>query len=578
MGTKPDVVVRAGTVIDGTGAESRVADIAIADGRITEVGRVEANGRREIDADGALVMPGWVDVHTHYDGQATWDPSLAPSSWQGVTTVVMGNCGVGFAPVRDDDHDRLIELMEGVEDIPGAALHEGLPWGWNDFEEYLDAVERVAHDIDLGAQVPHGAVRLFVMGERGAKGEPATDDDIARMADIAERGIRAGALGFTTSRTLNHRSSTGEPTPSLTATRDELVGIARGVGRTGTGVLQVVSDLIDVGEEFGHLRAMAEASGRPVSFSLVQDPRRPDSFREILRLIDEANDEGLEIRGQVATRAIGLLMGLTATLNPVMANPVYREIARQPLDERVATMRSPDFKRAVLEADANQKDRGVLGGGVVRLYKRTFVLGDPPDYEPDPATSIAAIAERSGRDPLDVVYDLLLDDDGRSLLYVPALNYTDDGLDAVREMLLHPRTIPGLSDGGAHVGTISDGSFPTTLLTHWCRDRDGEQLDIPFVVKAQSRDTAVALGLNDRGLLVPGYKADLNVIDFDGLQLRAPEIRHDLPAGGRRLLQRADGYLHTLVAGTSIFESGEPTGATPGQLLRGATDAPTTAG
>ena len=577
MSTKPDVVVRGGTVIDGTGAEGRVGDVAIAEGRVTDVGRVDAIGRREIDADGALVMPGWVDVHTHYDGQATWDSSLAPSSWQGVTTVVMGNCGVGFAPVRDEDHERLIQLMEGVEDIPGAALHEGLPWGWNDFEQYLDAVERVAHDIDVAAQVPHGAVRLFVMGERGAKGEQATEDDIAQMADIAERGIRAGALGFTTSRTLNHKSSTGEPTPSLTAARSELVGIAQGVGRAGTGVLQVVSDLIDVGDEFGHLRAMAEASGRPVSFTLVQDPRRPDGFRKLLNLIDDANADGLEIRGQVATRAIGLLLGLTATLNPLMANPVYRDIAGQPLEERVATMRSTDFRRAVLDADANQKDRSVLGGGVVRLYHRMFHLGDPPDYEPDPSTSVAAIAERSGREPLDVVYDLLLEDDGRSLLYVPALNYTDDGLDAVREMLLHPHTIPGLSDGGAHVGTICDGSFPTTLLTHWCRDRQGERLEVPFAVKAQSRDTAVALGLRDRGVLAPGYKADLNVVDFDRLELRAPEIRHDLPAGGRRLLQRASGYLHTLVAGTTIYEDGEPTGATPGRLLRGATPDPASA-
>jgi len=572
MSSTPDVVVRGGTVIDGTGAEGRVADVAISEGRITEVGRVGSSGRREIDADGALVLPGWVDVHTHYDGQVTWDSSLAPSSWQGVTTVVMGNCGVGFAPVRDDDHQRLIELMEGVEDIPGAALHEGLPWGWNLFEEYLDAVDRIGHEIDVAAQVPHGAVRLFVMGERGARGETATEQDITEMAAIVERGIVAGALGFTTSRTLNHRSSTGEPTPSLTAARNELVGIARGVGRAGTGVMQVVSDLIDVDEEFGHLRAMAEASGRPVSFTLVQDPRRPDGFRGLLERIDEANRVGLEIRGQVATRGIGLLLGLTATLNPLMANPVYREIADRSLEERLAIMGGADFKQAVLDADAGQKDRSVLGGGVVRLFKRMFPLGDPPDYEPDPASSVAAVAERSGRDPLDVAYDLMLQQQGRSLLYVPALNYTDDhGLDAVREMLLHPRTIPGLSDGGAHVGTICDGSFPTTLLTHWCRDRDGERLDVPFVVKAQSRDTAAALGLEDRGLLAPGYKADLNVVDFDRLELHAPEIRHDLPAGGRRLLQRASGYLHTLVAGTTILESGEPTGATPGRLVRGAT-------
>ncbi len=572
--SKPDLVIRGGNVIDGTGGAARTADVAITDGCIVQIGEVAGRGSREIDADGALVTPGWVDVHTHYDGQATWDTSLAPSSVQGVTTVVMGNCGVGFAPVNDPDHQRLIELMEGVEDIPGAALHEGLPWGWNNFEEYLDAIDSIPHDIDLAAQLPHGALRLFVMGERGGRREAATTEEIEQMATVAEHAIRAGALGFTTSRTLNHRTSTGDPTPTLTAAREELVGIARGVGRAGTGVLQMVSDFIDVEDEFGNVRAMAEASGRPISFSLVQNPRKPDDFRRMLDLLDEANNDGLLVRGQVATRAVGLLLGLEATLNPLMANPVYLEIAELSLAERIGIMRTSDFKQKVLDADAGQKDKMVLGGGIVRLFEKMFVLGDPPEYEPDPSTSVAATAERLGRDPLDLVYDLLLDDDGHSLLYVPALNYTDGHLDSVLEMLLHQHTIPGLSDGGAHVGTICDGSFPTTLLTHWCRDRVGDKLTVPFVVKAQCRDTAVALGLEDRGLLAPGYKADINIIDFDNLRLARPEIHFDLPAGGRRLLQRAEGYLHTIVAGIPIYQNGQPTGAKPGRLIRGATSGP----
>ena len=568
-------MIRGGTVVDGTGAAARRADVAIVGDRIVAVGDVDLTGRREIAADGALVTPGWVDVHTHYDGQATWDQRLAPSSVHGVTTVVMGNCGVGFAPVHDSDHQRLIELMEGVEDIPGAALHEGLPWGWNSFGEYLDALDAIPHDIDLAAQLPHGALRLFVMGDRGAAGESATPDEIEQMGLLAGEAIRAGALGFTTSRTLNHRTSRGDPTPTLKASRDELVGIAIGVGREGTGVLQLVSDFIDVEDEFATLRAMVAASGRPASFSLVQSPRDPGGYRRMLDLLDEAHADGLEIRGQVATRAVGLLLGLQATLNPLMANPVYREIADLPLGERVSAMRDEGFRARVFAADAGQRDRSKLGGGVVRAFENMFVLGDPPNYEPDPATSIAAQARRAGRDPLDFVYDVLLADDGRSFLYLPALNYVDGRLDSVREMLVHPLTVPGLSDGGAHVGTICDGSFPTTLLTHWCRDRHGERLTVPFVVQAQCRDTARALGLLDRGVLAPGYKADINVIDFDNLRLSAPEMHFDLPAGGRRLLQRADGYLHTVVSGIPVYESGRATGELPGRLVRGAQRPPT---
>lgn len=568
--TAPDVVIRGGVVVDGTGAPARTADVAIVDGWITEVGRVRHRGRREIGADGALVTPGWVDVHTHYDGQATWDTQLAPSSWHGVTTAVMGNCGVGFAPVHDHDHQRLIELMEGVEDIPGAALHEGLAWGWNDFAGYLDAVDALPHDIDVAAQLPHGALRLFVMGERGADRETASADEIAQMASIAESAIRAGALGFTTSRTLNHRTSRGQPTPTLTAAREELVAIAAGVGRAGAGVLQLVSDFVDVEEEFGNVWAMAEASGRPVSFSLVQNPFAPNAYRDLLERMASAASAGLTIRGQVATRAVGLLLGLQGTLNPVMANPVYCEIASLDLGERVAIMADPVFKARLLEADTGQRDTSKLGGGVVRLFDKMFVLGDPPDYEPDPDQNVAALARRQGRDALEFVYDTLLQDEGRRFLYLPALNFASGNLDAVREMLLDDRTIPGLGDGGAHVGTICDGSFPTTLLTHWCRDRAGERLEVPFVVKAQCHDTARAVGLRDRGVVAPGFKADLNVIDFDGLRCGPPEMHFDLPAGGRRLLQRADGYLHTIVAGREVYRNGVPTGETPGRLVRGA--------
>lgn len=570
----PDVVIRGGKVVDGTGSPERTADVAIVGDRIVEVGRVEQRGRREIHADGALVAPGWVDVHTHYDGQATWDTQLAPSSLHGVTTVVMGNCGVGFAPVHDHDHQRLIELMEGVEDIPGAALNEGLQWGWNDFAGYLDAVASVPHDIDVAAQLPHGALRLFVMGERGANREAATTDEIEQMASIAEEAIRVGALGFTTSRTLNHRTSRGEPTPTLTAARDELVGIARGVGRAHSGVLQLVSDFRDIDEEFGNLRAMAEASGRPASFSLIQNPFDPDSFRDLLERMAQAEEDGLTIRGQVATRAIGLLLGLQCTLNPLMANPVYGEIAVLELRERVAVMRDPRFKARLLDADAGQRDTSKLGGGVIRLFENMFLLADPPDYEPARDQNLVSLARRANRDPLEFVYDALLEDEGRSFLYLPALNFAAGNLDAVREMLLDERTIPGLGDGGAHVGTICDGSFPTTLLTHWCRDRDGERLTAPFVVKAQCHDTAIAVGLADRGVVAPGYKADLNVIDFDGLRLASPEMHFDLPAGGRRLLQRADGYLHTIVSGREVYENGTPTGESPGQLVRGAQLAP----
>ena len=568
-----DLIVRGGTVIDGTGAEPRTADVAVTDGVIVEVGRVGERAEREIDADGALVIPGIVDIHAHYDGQATWDQRLQPSSWHGVTTVVMGNCGVGFAPVHDTDHDVLIQLMEGVEDIPGAALHEGLSWNWNSFGEFLDAVDALPHDIDVAAQVPHGALRLHVMGERGADHEDATPDDIARMAELAREGIEAGALGFTTSRTRNHKTATGAYTPTLTAAPDELIGIAEGVGAAGTGVLQVVSDFLDPDSEFDTLRRMVERSGRPISVSIARSPLLPDHYRVLLDEISAANADGLKFTGQVAPRPVGLILGLECTLNPFLTNPVYREIADRPLAERVAVLRRPEFRRRLL-AEANAGGADKLGERLISRFDVLFELGERPDYEPSRDDALAARAARTGITPAELALDLMLAEEGHGLLYLPFLNYVDGNIDACHEMLTHPYTVPGLGDGGAHVGTICDGSFPTTLLQYWGRDRDHDRIDLPFLVQRHCRDTARTVGLDDRGVPAAGYRGDLNVVDFDHLALHRPEIVHDLPAGGRRLLQRATGWVHTVVKGEETYQDGDATGALPGRLVRGAQPAP----
>jgi len=569
-----DLIVRGGTVLDGTGSDAVTADVGVRDGRIVEVGRIDGDAAEVVDADGLLVTPGFVDIHTHYDGQVTWESQVVPSAWHGVTTVVMGNCGVGFAPVRPSHRDKLIELMEGVEDIPGAALHEGISWEWETFAEYLDAVDRRPHDIDVAAQVPHGAVRLYAMGERGADRAPATAEEITEMGAIVGDAIRAGALGFTTSRTLNHRTSRGEPTPTLTAGEDELLGIARAMGEVGAGVIQLISDFDELDAEFDRLRHMVEVSGRPLTISLSQVDRMPQRWRELLDRIEQASAEGLDIRGQVAVRPIGVLLGLQASLNPFLANPVYRELADRPLDERVAALRDTGVRERLLAAA-----RAVGDGGRKRFmfdqWDKMFPLGDPPDYEPDPAHSVAARATREGRTPEEVALDLLLADDGRAFLYFPLFNYTDFNLDVARQMLTHERTLVGLGDGGAHVGTICDASFPTTLLAHWGRDRDrGERLALPWIVRAYSAENARAVGLHDRGVLAPGYRADLNVIDFDRVQARRPEMAFDLPAGGKRLLQRADGYVATVVAGQVVYREGVHTGALPGRLVRGAQPAP----
>jgi N-acyl-D-aspartate/D-glutamate deacylase len=547
-----DLIIRGGSVIDGTGSPARTADIAVSDGVVTEVaeeGRITESAERVIDADGALVIPGIVDIHAHYDGQATWDQRLQPSSWHGVTTVVMGNCGVGFAPVHDSDHGRLIELMEGVEDIPGAALDEGLPWTWNSFGEFLDAVDALPHDIDVAAQVPHGALRLNVMGERGANHEDATPDDIAAMAALAREGIEAGGLGFTTSRTRNHKTSTGAYTPTLTAAPDELIGIAEGVGATGTGVLQVVSDFVDPDHEFQTLRAMVERSGRPLSISVARSPLAPEHYRTVLDNISQANDDGLRMTGQVAPRAVGLILGLECTLHPFLTSPVYAEIADRPLTERVAVLRDPAFRQRLLDHAAGEASEK-LGARVISRFDLLFEMTDDPDYEPSLSDSLQARADAQGSSPADLALDVMLADDGHGLLYLPFLNYIDGNLDACHEMLT------------------------TTLLSYWGRDRDRDRIDLPFLVQRHCRDTASTVGLLDRGVLAPGYRADINVIDFDNLRLHKPEIVHDLPAGGRRLLQRADGWEHTVVAGRETYHRGEATDDLPGRLVRGAQDAP----
>jgi N-acyl-D-aspartate/D-glutamate deacylase len=480
---------------------------------------------------------------------------------------------VGFAPCRPEDHDRLIQLMEGVEDIPFPVLAEGLPWNWESYPDYLNSLATRRFDVDVGSQLPHAALRVYVMGQRGVDREPATEADINAMAAIAKRSVEAGAIGFGTSRTLNHRSSDGSPIATLNAGEDELTGIAMGMAAAGRGVLQFVSDFVDPEEEFAMLRRIVERSGRPLSFSLVQSPRHPDMHRIILERLSEATAAGLPMRAQVATRPVGVLFGLELTVNPFSSHPSYREIKHLPLAERVALLRNPEFRaRLLAEESVNARAPGL---SPARSWDKIHPMGAEPDYEPTPATSIAAIAEREGRDPYAVALDHMLTNDGRGMLYLPILNYADYSLDPAYEMLNHADVVPGLSDGGAHVGMICDGSFPTTNLVHWTRDRTrGPKLSLEKMVKAQCRDTAETVGLFDRGLIAPGYRADLNVIDYGRLKLKAPEVAYDLPSGGRRLVQRAEGYVATVVAGEVTYRGGEPTGALPGRLLRGGQAAP----
>ena len=568
-----DLVIRGGSVADGSGAPCRDADVAIKGDTIVAVGKVTGRGREEIDARGKLVTPGFVDVHTHYDGQATWDERMQPSSWHGATTVIMGNCGVGFAPCRPNDHDRLVRLMEGVEDIPFPVLSQGLPWNWESYPDYLDALSQRRFDMDVGSQLPHAALRVYVMGERGVNREPATPQDISQMAAIAKAAVQAGAMGFSTSRTLNHRDSEGNPTPTLTAEEDELVGIALGLKAANAGALQFVSDFTDAEAEFALMRQMVRKSGRPLSFSLLQGHVAPDKWRLLLDRTAEANAEGLTIRAQVAGRPVGVLLGLELTMNPFSKNPVYREIATLPLAERVARLRDPEF-RARLLATPPIAEPG-FARSTLQNWKNMFRMDVDFDYEPLQSDSLQGIADRQGGSAPALALDAILENEGRGILYVPFLNYAGYTLDPAHEMLMHENSVPGLSDGGAHVGMICDGSFPTYNLVHWTRDRKrGARIPLEKMVAMQTADTAALIGLHDRGRIAPGLRADINVIDYARLRLKPPTVAYDLPAGGKRLLQRAEGYEATIVAGAITYRNGEPTGALPGRLLRGAKAAP----
>ncbi|MBL70120.1 MAG: amidohydrolase [Rhodobiaceae bacterium] len=566
-------IIRNGLIFDGTGSPPYEADIAIDGDIISEIGQVEGSGLNEIDAEGQIVTPGFVDIHTHYDGQAAWGDRLDPSSLHGVTTAVMGNCGVGFAPVHESDHDRLIQLMEGVEDIPFPVLAEGLPWQWESFADYLDFLTPRRFDIDLAAQVPHAALRVYVMGDRGVNREEATDDDISKMAKLAHDAVMAGALGFSTSRTLNHRSADGNPTPTLTASERELLGIAMGLRKAGRGTLQFVSDFDDMHEEMAMLRRLVEKSGRPLSVSIAQADSKPTLWRHLTDWLEQGVADGLPMRGQVGSRPVGVLLGLELTLNPLSGHPSFAKIADLPLNKKVDALRDPTLRAQLLTEEAGSKNPFVRA--LLANFGKIFVLGDPPDYEPTEDKTVAAIAKNRGVSEVEVALDLMLENNGRGVLYFPFLNFADGNLDSTRTMLESNATLPGLSDGGAHVGMICDGSFPTTLLTHWGRDRTrGDKLPLELLIKKQSCDTAHWVGLHDRGVLMPGYRADINVIDFDKLRLHLPEINYDLPAGGRRLMQRATGYTATLVAGEVTYLDGTPTDAKPGKLVRGAQTKP----
>jgi len=562
-----DLIIENGLIYDGRGNKPFKADIAIRDKKIVKIGLIKEDSKQRIDADGKIVTPGFVDIHTHYDGQATWDPYLRPSTYHGVTTVVMGNCGVGFSPCKPDQRDWLIGLMEGVEDIPGTALHEGIDWEWESFPEYLDALEKKPFAIDVGTQIPHGAVRAYVMGERGINHEIATPEEIGEMKKIVQEAIKAGAYGFSTSRTEKHNDVNGNLTPSITADKDELVEIAKSLGEINQGVLQGISDFYDFDSEFDIFKTMSKESGRPISITVEQQDARPEWWLQLLDGIEEAQNEGVSMYGQVPPRATGILMGLTATLNPFRFHPSYMEIADLPLEERVKIMNTSEFREKLM------KEQGVsinpLVDEIVNSFGKMFKLGEPANYEPDPKDSFESLAETSNMTAAEIAYQAMLEKDGRALIYHPLFNYQPGDLSLVEKMLKHPYTISGLGDAGAHCGAISDASFPTTLVQHWSRDRNrGERLPLETVIKMQTSETANLLGINDRGVIEEGFKADINIIDYEGLTLHEPEIVNDLPAGGRRLVQKASGYDYTIVSGEVAFIKGEATGALNGRLIR----------
>jgi N-acyl-D-amino-acid deacylase len=568
-----DLVIRGGTVADGTGGPLYEADVAVRDGRIADVGVVSGAGAEEIDARGLLVTPGFVDIHTHYDGQITWEDRLAPSSDHGVTTVLMGNCGVGFAPCKPDHRDMLVKLMEGVEDIPEVVMTEGLPWNWESFPEYLDALEKREADIDFATQVPHSPVRVFAMGARGAAREAPTAEDLAQMTQIVAEGVAAGALGVSTSRCLSHRTRAGEIAPSVLTEEDELIALAHGLRKAGKGVFQVIprtaADEADPTEEVALMRRLVQASGRPLSFTLLHKRERPHQLAAMIRELDMARRDGVPMTAQVCARPLGFLFGLDLSFHPFRFRPSYAAIEHLPLAERAAAMRDPDLRARLLAEHPVHSNPSFVR--MTNSIGTLCALGDPPNYEPGPEETLAVRAAALGITPAELAYDLLIANDGRDLLLWPAANYVNHSLDEVRPLLDREGTLIALGDGGAHYGMICDSSYTTSLLTYWVRDRKrGGLIDLPSAVRCLTSDTANAVGLGDRGRIARGMKADINVIDHDKLILHKPFVRRDLPAGGKRLHQSATGYRATIVAGTPIAIDGAPTGARPGRLIRGA--------
>lgn len=568
MGIDFDHVVRNGLVCDGTGGPPFEADVAIRQGRIAAMGAFSGRGAEESDARGCIVTPGFVDIHTHFDGQAIWSPRLSPSSAHGVTTVVMGNCGVGFAPCRPQDRELLIAVMEGVEDIPGVVMADGLSWDWETFPQYLDAVARRPHDIDVAAYLPHSPLRVYAMGRRGADNEPATETDLSLMRRLAREAVEAGALGFASSRQFNHRTRDGSTIPSFEAAENELIAIGKGLGDAGRGIMQIVMDVPRRrwADEIPMLVRLAAATGRPITYSLGSDNAGPAEWRTALELTEQANQRGATVTAQVFPRPIGMIVGHDLSVNPFCLCPTYRALANLPRPEKIAALRRPEV-RAQLLAEEPGDSPSVLAR-IGRDFDWMFPLSDPPDYEPVAQLRLSAQAQQRGMSPLELAYDLLLEDDGRAMLYVALANFDHWTLDSVYTMLNAPNTVIGLGDGGAHYGVVCDASFPTSLLAYWTRDRNGPKVGLAWAVQALSSKPAGIVGFTDRGLLRPGYKADLNIIDYEQLRLRKPKVVFDLPAGGRRLDQDAEGYRMTMVSGVVIARDGAPTGALPGRLVR----------
>jgi len=565
-----DAIIRGGSIVDGTGSEPVDGDVAISNGRITAIGRVSGSATEEIDARGRLITPGFVDIHTHYDGQAIWSSRLTPSSLHGVTTVVAGNCGVGFAPCRSADRELLVGLMEGVEDIPGAVMAEGLTWGWETFPEFLDVLEQHHHDIDMGVYLPHSPLRVYVMGQRGANREPATTDDLAHMRSLAGEAMQAGAIGFASSRAFLHRTKNGDPIPSFGVADAEYRAIGAGLRHAGHGIIQVSMDAprTSFGEEIEWLRQLALDSGLPTTFSFGAPNERSDEWKGFLAQIARANREGVSVTAQIFPRPIGMILGFDLSVNPFCLCESYQPLKALPLAERISELRRPEIRGRLLTEPAGPSPSLLTKVG--RMFEYMFQVADSPDYEPDPDSSIAAQARRRGVTPESLAYDLLLERNGRAMLAVWMGNYQSGSLDYVHDLLGSENIVLGLGDGGAHYGMLCDASYPTYLLAYWTRDRRGKRLSIGHAVKSLAADPAKTVGFLDRGILAPGYKADINVIDYGRLSLPAPEVSYDLPAGGRRLNQRANGFELTMVAGRITYRNGEPTGELPGRLVRGA--------